>query len=59
MGFDMTTAPGAMTGARYISSLNDGREVWVYHARSKSSGQRYTSFTNHVDGKLQNWEVAR
>jgi hypothetical protein len=38
---------------------NDGREVWVYHARSKSSGQRYTSFTNHVDGKLQNWVVAR
>jgi len=40
-------------------SGNDGREVWVYHARSKSSGQRYTSFTNHIDGKLQNWEIAR
>ena len=38
---------------------NDGREVWVYHARSKSSGQRYTSFASHSDGKLQNWEVAR
>lgn len=40
-------------------SGNGGREVWVYHARSKSSGQRYTSFTNHGDGKLQDWEVAR
>ena len=40
-------------------SGNDGREVWVSPARSKSTGQRYTSFTNHVDGKLQQWEVAR
>jgi len=38
---------------------NDGGTVWVYHARSKSTGQRYTSFTNHTDGKLQQWEIAR
>lgn len=36
---------------------NNGGVVWVYHARSKSSGQRYTSITNHVDGKLQIWKV--
>ena len=29
MGFDTTTALGAMTGARYIESLKDGREVWL------------------------------
>lgn len=40
-------------------SRNDGGKVWVYHARSKESGQRYTSITNHVDGKLQTWKVVR
>jgi 4-hydroxyphenylacetate 3-monooxygenase oxygenase component len=29
MVFDTTTALGAMTGARYIESLRDGREVWL------------------------------
>ena len=29
MRFDSTPALGAMTGARYIESLQDGREVWL------------------------------
>jgi len=29
MVLDATTALGAMTGARYIDSLRDGREVWL------------------------------
>ena len=29
MALDITTAQGAMTGARYIESLRDGREVWL------------------------------
>src|SRR5215813_7423761 len=29
MPLDTTTARGAMTGARYIESLKDGREVWL------------------------------
>ena len=33
MPFDTTTALGAMTGARYIESLKDGREVWLDGAK--------------------------
>ena len=40
-------------------SRNDGGVAWVYHARSKASGQRYTSITSHVDGKLQIWKAVR
>ena len=29
MALDITAAQGAMTGARYIESLRDGREVWL------------------------------
>ena len=29
MVLDITAAQGAMTGARYIESLRDGREVWM------------------------------
>ena len=29
MALDITTARGAMTGARYIDSLRDGRDVWL------------------------------
>jgi 4-hydroxyphenylacetate 3-monooxygenase len=29
MTLDTTTAQGAMTGARYLKSLRDGREVWL------------------------------
>jgi 4-hydroxyphenylacetate 3-monooxygenase oxygenase component len=35
-----TTAPGAMTGARYIDSLKDGREVWL-------DGQKVPDVTTH------------
>ena len=33
MSLDVSTAQGAMTGARYIESLRDGREVWLDGAR--------------------------
>ena len=29
MALDISAAQGAMTGARYIESLRDGREVWL------------------------------
>ena len=29
MALDITAAKGAMTGARYIESLKDGRDVWL------------------------------
>ena len=35
-----STAPGAMTGARYIKSLQDGREVWI-------DGQKVSDVTTH------------
>lgn len=38
---------------------SDGRAVWAYHARSKSSGERYTSFINATTGKLQQWEPVK
>ena len=33
MVLDIATAQGAMTGARYIESLKDGRDVWLDGAR--------------------------
>lgn len=38
---------------------DNGRTVWVYHARSKSSGERHTSFVDPISGQLQNWESAQ
>src|SRR5215470_4479120 len=35
-----TTAQGAMTGARYIDSLKDGREIWL-------DGQKIHDVTTH------------
>lgn len=35
---------------------DDGRTVWAYHARLKSSGDRYTSFIDPNTGQLQKWE---
>jgi 4-hydroxyphenylacetate 3-monooxygenase oxygenase component len=40
MTFDTTTALGAMTGARYIESLKDSREVWL-------DGEKVQDVTTH------------
>ena len=40
MVMDIATARGAMTGARYIQSLQDGREVWL-------DGERIDDVTIH------------
>jgi 4-hydroxyphenylacetate 3-monooxygenase oxygenase component len=40
MVFDTTTALGAMTGARYIESLKDDREVWL-------DGEKVQDVTSH------------
>ncbi|MGH8057634.1 MAG: 4-hydroxyphenylacetate 3-hydroxylase N-terminal domain-containing protein, partial [Candidatus Entotheonellia bacterium] len=40
MTFDTTTAVGAMTGARYLESLKDGREVWL-------DGEKVQDVTTH------------
>ena len=40
MALNTSTGPGAMTGARYIESLKDGREVWL-------DGQRVADVTTH------------
>jgi 4-hydroxyphenylacetate 3-monooxygenase len=40
MPFDTTTALGAMTGARYVESLQDGREVWL-------DGEKVQDITTH------------
>ena len=40
MTLDTTTARGAMTGARYIESLQDGREVWL-------DGEKVQDVTTH------------
>jgi 4-hydroxyphenylacetate 3-monooxygenase oxygenase component len=40
MTFDTTPALGAMTGARYIESLKDGREVWL-------DGEKVQDVTTH------------
>ena len=40
MALDITAAQGATTGARYIESLRDGREVWL-------DGQRIDDVPSH------------
>ena len=40
MVLDISTAVGAMTGARYIESLRDGREVWL-------DGEKVADVTTH------------
>ena len=40
MVLDISAAHGAMTGSRYLESLNDGREVWL-------DGQRVQDVTKH------------
>ena len=40
MALDLSTARGAMTGARYIESLKDGREVWL-------DGEKVPDVTTH------------
>src|SRR5438093_10484739 len=40
MTCNTTTALGAMTGARYIDSLKDGREVWL-------DGEKVQDVTTH------------
>ena len=40
MGFDTTTALGAMTGVRYVESLEDSREVWL-------DGEKVRDVTTH------------
>jgi hypothetical protein len=37
---------------------NNSRTVWVYHVRSKSSGERYTSLIDPNTGQWQNWQSA-
>jgi hypothetical protein len=37
---------------------NNNRTVWVYHVRSKSSGERYTSLIDPHTGQWQNWQSA-
>ncbi len=44
--------PGAMTGKRYIESLNDGREVWI-------DGKRVANVTMHPAFKPMIDELAR
>ena len=40
MALDISAAQGAMTGARYIESLRDGREVWL-------DGERIVDVPSH------------
>ena len=40
MTLEVSTAPGAMTGARYIESLRDNREVWL-------DGERVADVPSH------------
>lgn len=47
-----TTALGAMTGARYIESLKDGREVWM-------DGQKIDDVTTHPAFRGMVHELAR
>lgn len=47
-----TTAPGAMTGARYIDSLRDGREVWI-------DGKRVDDVPSHPAFRAYVQELAR
>jgi 4-hydroxyphenylacetate 3-monooxygenase oxygenase component len=52
MTFDTATASGAMTGARYIESLKDGREVWL-------DGEKVQDVTTHPAFKGMVHELAR
>ena len=52
MTFDTTTALGAMTGARYIESLKDGREVWL-------DGEKVQDVTTHLAFTGMVHELAR
>jgi len=52
MAFDTTTALGAMTGARYIESLQDGREVWL-------DGEKVQDVTVHPAFTGMVYELAR
>jgi 4-hydroxyphenylacetate 3-monooxygenase oxygenase component len=52
MVLELKEAPGAMTGARYIESLRDGREVWL-------DGSRVADVTTHPAFKDFVAELAR
>ena len=52
MILDVTTAAGAMTGARYIESLKDDREVWL-------DGERVSSVPDHPAFRGMVNELAR
>jgi 4-hydroxyphenylacetate 3-monooxygenase oxygenase component len=52
MVLELTEAQGARTGARYLESLRDGREVWL-------DGQRVSDVTTHPAFKDFAHELAR
>ena len=52
MALKVATAPGAMTGARYIESLRDGREVWL-------DGEKVADVTTHPATTGMVHELAR
>ena len=52
MALNTSTGPGAMTGARYVESLKDGREVWL-------DGQRVADVTSHPAFSGMVHELAR
>jgi 4-hydroxyphenylacetate 3-monooxygenase len=52
MVLELTEAPGAMTGERYIASLKDGREVWL-------DGKKVSDVTTHPAFKDFAKELAR
>ena len=52
MALDTTTSLGAMTGARYIESLKDGRELWL-------DGEKVQDITTHPAFTNMVHELAR
>jgi 4-hydroxyphenylacetate 3-monooxygenase len=52
MALDIATAPGAMTGTRYLASLRDGREVWL-------DGEKIQDVTTHLAFTGMVHELAR
>jgi aromatic ring hydroxylase len=50
MALDITAAQGAMTGARYIESLRDGRDVWLDGKRIDDVPS-HPAFSGMVKGK--------
>ena len=52
MALNTSTGQGAMTGARYVESLKDGREVWL-------DGQRVADVTTHPAFSGMVHELAR